>query len=129
MREETVEAHREAIGRVTDFMRANLAVNYDQGKMAALAGYGRWYFSTIFVEHEGLWPGAYLRNLRLAEACRLLETTNMPIGDIGPTVGYESVGTFSAMFRRVRGDTPSMWRRRARVMQARSRGREAKQNG
>ncbi|MGI1662977.1 AraC family transcriptional regulator ligand-binding domain-containing protein [Palleronia sp. KMU-117] len=49
--------------------------------------------------------------VRFALACELLALTDMDVGEIAATLAYASPGVFSEGFRRVRGTSPTDWRR------------------
>jgi transcriptional regulator GlxA family with amidase domain len=53
----------------------------------------------------------HLQNLRVEEAKRLLEATQMPVDDISFDVGYEDPSFFRRLFKRRTGLTPSRYRR------------------
>lgn len=53
---------------------------------------------------------AYIQNLRIEEAKRLLETTDEPFEEISTTVGYENPAFFRRLFRRYTGLTPGQYR-------------------
>ncbi len=53
----------------------------------------------------------YLQNLRIEEAKRLLESSNLVIEDISVAVSYEDVSFFRRLFKRRTGTTPGQYRR------------------
>lgn len=53
----------------------------------------------------------YVQNLRIEEAKRLLESTDMSSEEIGPAVGYEDLSFFHRLFKRLTGLTPVKYRR------------------
>lgn len=53
----------------------------------------------------------YLQNLRVEEAKRLLESSNMPVDDISAEAGYSDTSFFRRVFKRLTGLTPSHYRR------------------
>jgi transcriptional regulator GlxA family with amidase domain len=55
---------------------------------------------------------AYVQAMRIEEAKQILETTDMPIDDVGHEVGYVEPASFRRLFRRSVGVTPSAYRRR-----------------
>ncbi|MCB9582262.1 MAG: helix-turn-helix domain-containing protein [Polyangiaceae bacterium] len=57
-------------------------------------------------------PIAYVQELRIEEARRLLERTTHSVEQIGAEVGYENGGFFRRVFRRVTHLTPSAYRRK-----------------
>ncbi len=54
---------------------------------------------------------AYLQNLRVEEAKRLLESTDLPIEDISERAGYSDASFFRRLFKRLTGLTPGHYRR------------------
>jgi AraC-like DNA-binding protein len=55
-------------------------------------------------------PITYRNGLRLAEARRLMQTTDLTIHDIAYRVGFQSVREFNRLFRRHTGCSPSQFR-------------------
>jgi transcriptional regulator GlxA family with amidase domain len=53
----------------------------------------------------------YVQNLRIEEAKRLLETTDINTEGIGAAVGYEDLSFFHRLFKRLTGLTPAKYRR------------------
>jgi len=60
----------------------------------------------------GVTPLAYLQNTRIETARSLLETTNLHIGEIVERVGYIDANSFSRLFQKRLGVTPSTYRSR-----------------
>ncbi|WP_136658776.1 helix-turn-helix domain-containing protein [Nitratireductor sp. XY-223] len=54
---------------------------------------------------------AYVQNLRIEEAKRLLETSNIIADEIAALVGYENPAFFRRLFKRCTGITPGAYRR------------------
>jgi transcriptional regulator GlxA family with amidase domain len=54
---------------------------------------------------------AYVQNLRIEEAKRLLESEQLPVEDVSVSVGYEDVSLFRRVFKRLTGLTPGQHRR------------------
>lgn len=68
-------------------------------------------FSRAFRQTTGLSPHAYATRSRLEKAKTLLETTDLPVLQVGMDVGYTSASHFTAQFVRAYGITPSAFRR------------------
>lgn len=51
---------------------------------------------------------------RLSQARFLLETTNLPVSDVGMAVGYDNLSYFHRIFRESTGMSPGQWRRSRR---------------
>lgn len=58
--------------------------------------------------------GAYMRELRMREAGRLLRESDLPIAGVAAAVGYENQGKFTRAFKEASGLLPTEYRRRNR---------------
>jgi transcriptional regulator GlxA family with amidase domain len=58
-------------------------------------------------------PHQYLRQ-RLDRAKELLVTTPLPVTEICDQIGFQSLGSFSSLFRRVTAETPAEYRAKRR---------------
>lgn len=67
-----------------------------------------------FRRATGLSPGRYLRRLRLSEARALLQHSNLAIGEIAWSVGFNDRSRFAAEFRKDYGVTPRRFREAVR---------------
>lgn len=79
-------------------------------RLARLAGLSTYHFIRAFRAEAGQTPHQYLRGRRLARAAELLVTTPMPVTEICDAIGFQSLGSFSSLFRRVTGETPAAYR-------------------
>jgi AraC-like DNA-binding protein len=68
------------------------------------------YCCELFQIALGTTPIAYCNGLRLTEARRLMQTTNLTIHDIAYRVGFQSVQEFNRLFRCDTGCSPSQFR-------------------
>src|SRR5688572_3587151 len=86
----------------------NTPITIEQlSREAALSPY---YFIRLFRRVYRQTPHQYLVQQRIAKAKELLRTSDMPITDICAEVGFESLGSFSALFSKVAGISPSAYR-------------------
>jgi transcriptional regulator GlxA family with amidase domain len=68
------------------------------------------HFSREFKRTFGESPHAYLLTRRLERAASLLRNTDRSVTDICLAVGWESLGSFGASFRRIYGVAPLEYR-------------------
>ena len=68
-------------------------------KLACEACLSPAHFHRSFQDFYGVTPHHYLTQVRLREAARLLETTDQPITSVCAKTGFESVPSFSNLFR------------------------------
>ncbi len=61
-------------------------------------GFDRTYLYRLFREHLGCSPSAYLMNYRLEKAAQMLEHQELPISEIGMSVGFHDTAHFYKAF-------------------------------
>ncbi len=96
-------------------LRGSLAFPWTAEKVARRLGYSRAAFYVAFARAAGMSPMAYVMDLRLREAKRLLRDSEKNIDEIAESVGFGSASSFAAAFRRREGERPNAYRRRARA--------------
>lgn len=99
------------------FMDAHLDQPLDLAQIAARANYSTFHFIRAFRKAFHETPHQYLIRKRLDKAKELLATTNLPITEICFAVGFESLGSFSALFQKRVGWAPTVYRARAWEME------------
>lgn len=77
---------------------------------AAALNYSPPYLSRRFKLDTGTTFSAYLQDVRIKNACRLLANTDLPIERIANMVGYRDMKHFHRIFRRAKGQTPREYR-------------------
>lgn len=72
-------------------------------------------FKRRFAAATGLTPIVYVQRLRIEDAKRRLERTDVPVDEISWRVGYEDAAFFRRLFKRTTGLTPGAYRKRFRI--------------
>lgn len=73
------------------------------------------YLSQYFKDKTGMNYNAYLNALRIERARQLLLTSALSVGEIAQQVGYSDYRVFSKKFHAAVGETPSGYRKKARI--------------
>jgi AraC-like DNA-binding protein len=81
-------------------------------RLAKLAGVSLSTFSRRFKQATGLGMEAYVQNLRIAEAKKLLRSTRHPVEWIGRACGFQSVSYFIHLFKKKTGFSPEKYRKK-----------------
>jgi AraC family transcriptional regulator of adaptative response / DNA-3-methyladenine glycosylase II len=79
--------------------------------LAARLGIGSRQLRRLFVQHLGASPIAVAKTRRLHFAKKLIDETNLPMGQIALASGFGSVRRFNAAFQQTYNRTPSQIRR------------------
>lgn len=99
---------------VVDYVLLHPAEPYSPKRMAEMAELSKQRFSCLFKEQIGKSPMAYIKELRLTNAARMLLVSNKNVSDIAYEVGYEDPNYFIREFKSAFGFTPRQYRRAAK---------------
>jgi len=75
-----------------------------------------YYLIRLFRRTYKQTPHQYLIHVRITRAKALLSSTDLSITEICADVGFESLGSFSALFTRIAGISPSAYRRSSQTI-------------
>lgn len=88
------------------FIDSNYAKNIDVSNISDEAHFSKFHFIRLFKKAYGRTPHQYLIFVRIEQAKDLLQAGN-PVSDVCFSVGFESLTSFSGLFKRIVGVTPS----------------------
>lgn len=71
------------------------------------------HMAAVFKREKGMTMQQYHTNLRMQEACKLLQSTLIPVGEISAGLGYSDMLYFSRCFHRFAGMSPTTYRKKA----------------
>lgn len=106
MTELMVDTRLDTVRGVVDLMRADLGARLTLGDLADASGYSPFHLARVFRSVTGIPPGEFRTALRFDEAKRLMITEGAGVTDACFAVGFDSLGTFSARFKRLVGVGP-----------------------
>jgi AraC-like DNA-binding protein len=107
------ELYRRA-SRARDYAKAMFAEPVTLSDLARVACLSPNHLLRTFRQLFQETPHHFLTECRLEQAKRLLGNSDLPVTEVCLAVGFESLGSFSALFRKRFGLSPSEWRRRKR---------------
>ncbi|MFI5211545.1 MAG: helix-turn-helix domain-containing protein [Ignavibacteria bacterium] len=94
-----------------DYMQSNYSEPVDLEKVASVACMCPHHLLRKFKSYLGVTPHQYLTTIRMERARNLVEYTNDPITDICFNAGYESLSSFSFVFRKRYNNSPENHRK------------------
>ena|SRR5574339_855052 len=103
------------VTQVIEWMQERLHSNVSIDALAADVGLSPSRLGYLFREGTGMAPGAYLHVLRLERARLLIESTDLPVGDVMRQVGLFDPSHFSRDFRNAHGLSPRAYRLQLRL--------------
>lgn len=95
------------------YMHENLERSLTLADICHFTGYGQSQISLLFRNKTGQSPINYFNKLRMQQACKLLETTDMKINQICSKVGIDDCYYFSRLFTKTVGIPPKLYRQRS----------------
>ena len=96
--------------RVVELMRSCLNEELSLERLTAACGLSPSHFSRAFARATGQPPHRYLIRLRIEEAQVLLDTTDLPVTEVGLRCGFSQPSYFATAFRKATGYSPRAWR-------------------
>lgn len=92
--------------QITDYIRSSYNKKINLTDIAESYNYSLSYISKKFSDEIGMSFTEYLQRIRIEQSCRMLETTELRVGEIASAVGYDNTKFFNEVFKNVLGLTP-----------------------
>jgi len=105
------------IRQVIELMHTDFARDWTLSDLAHEVGLSRASLAEKFRAAAGSTPGDYLRKVRVQRAMRLLSESNDGLDAIAVAVGYGDAFSFSKVFKKIVGVSPSRYRMQDRAEQ------------
>jgi AraC-like DNA-binding protein len=99
------------IGRICQFIDENYHRRLRMAEVAKLIHMSEGALSRFFRGHMGKTFPAFLNDLRVGRACRLLAETEMNVTEVALSCGYRNISNFNRQFQRLNRVSPRQFRR------------------
>jgi len=99
------------------FMDAHFGEAIDLDNIADEAYFSKFHFVRLFKSIYGKTPHQYLIHVRIDKAKECLQK-GLPVTETVFRIGFDSVSSFTGLFRKYTGTTPSAWQQQYRERQA-----------
>ncbi len=106
------QAHKhDIVAAAIHCMKENIGKKLTLEDIARRTGYSSSHFSSIFHKRTGYAPLNYFNQLKMQQACKLLDFTDLRVNQICYNVGIDDTYYFSRLFKKVMGVSPSEYKR------------------
>lgn len=105
------EKERKPVLSAEEFIKKNYSQKLSLEELAELGGFNMNYFSELFKKETGKTFTAYVTDVRMEEAKKLLRDTGMPVYEVAEAVGYKDPKFFSQQFIKNIGIKPMEYRK------------------
>lgn len=95
------------IYQVKEYIGEHFAEDISLDQIAKQVYMNPYYFSTFFKKETGQNFKSYLTEVRMKQALKILQKTNMKTYELAKAVGYKDVRTFADNFKEVYGESPA----------------------
>jgi AraC family transcriptional regulator len=96
---------------VTTYIEEHLSEQISLLTLARLARLSTFHFCRAFKQSFGVPPHRYHTNRRIEQAKAMLAERKHSVTEVGLTVGFSETSSFTAVFRKITGQTPSGYHR------------------
>lgn len=103
--------NQQKIRQATEYIRQNYDKELNMAVVSNHISMNYSLFSQLFKEYTGNNFVNYLKEIRMQEATKLLEETDLRINEISAKVGYDNEKHFLKIFKASYGISPSKWRK------------------
>jgi len=106
-----IKAREGALAYVLQYIHSHFAEHITLEELAALEHISKSYLSRQFKQQTGMTVVAYINQLRIETAKRLLIGSEMSVNEIAYQVGFESPKYFYRTFKKLTDESPASFRR------------------
>lgn len=103
---------QERIQEVIAYLDENMDRMISRREAAKYAFLNEDYMSRMFLKETGMRYKEYVLKHKMNYAGKLLENTDFPVAIIASKVGYDNFSNFTKMFRKIKGVTPTDYRKK-----------------
>jgi len=109
---EAAPTGRSALQEVQRWIAANPAMDHSITRLSARMGLSERHFARLFKQEVGVTPAAWVEDVRVAAARRLLEAGDAAPKQVASLCGFADADTLRRAFQRRIGITPAEYRKR-----------------
>ena len=110
------KSHQELVEKAIEYMQNNYDKHISLDEVVSGIFLSKNYFRQIFKKTTGMSISSFTQELRVKEACRLLETTDLSSADISYKCGFNDLKFFYSTFKKTMGMTPAEYKKTKKQM-------------
>ncbi|WP_158606656.1 AraC family transcriptional regulator [Paenibacillus ginsengarvi] len=96
---------------ILQWVEEHYAEAFQLERLASDLHLSKYHISHLFKQYTGSTINEYLVARRIRQACWLLQTSPLPVHEVGTLVGYDNPSYFCQLFRKMTALTPQAYRR------------------
>jgi len=99
------------LNRVKEYIKANYDNKVSLDELSARFNFSKSYLVRLFTQTFNMSPIQYHQLIRIEKAREMIQFTDEPLTQIAERIGYNSIHSFSRIFKKIDGRSPSFYRR------------------
>ena len=107
--------HQQEVIKVINYIQANYGQQITLDDLTKIAYISKYYFLRVFQKHTGASPYEYLINYRINKAKEFLKNSDLSVGEVGETVGFNDYNNFIRKFKEITGITPLHYKKYSNI--------------
>lgn len=107
---ERMRVQHSVTAAIVEHLQRNYAQPLSLDSISHRFGYTPQYLSSLFHRDTGMTIQTFLQRLRVEEACRRMDNSDLPLSGLAQAVGYSDAKHFSKVFKRHKGMSPRDYR-------------------
>lgn len=97
--------------QIADYINKNYSTKISLSFLAEKFSLSKYYLCKLFKKSIGFTFSDFLNNVRITEAKKMLETTDLKVAEIASKTGYNDIAYFSRVFKKNMGISPLKYRK------------------
>ena len=106
---------KDNIDTAIQFLKSNVHKALSLSEVASKVNLSASHFSSLFRKKTGFSPMDYFNQLKMQQACQLLQFTDQRINEVGLAIGIEDSYYFSRLFTTMMGMSPKAYRNKKEI--------------
>lgn len=99
------------LAKAVAYIQNNISEKVSVANLAKISNYSERQFNRVFKDAYGCRPVEYITNMKIGCACELLKSNHISITDAAIKCGYSDSNYFTRVFRKIKGVTPTEYRK------------------
>lgn len=105
-----INAQQLSFQNIDAYLEQRLSQSISLEEMASAVGYSKYHFAKKFQQEMGISPVRYFLELKIKNACELMDRSLLSVKQVAAELGYEDPYYFSRLFKKVMGISPKQYR-------------------